>query len=187
MIHYPNDTALLTGSIHKHPFFLKKTSQLWHNRRHLEITVLRFAFNRFRAASRSTFFSLAGLFSNSFSTAALSLSPSPSSSSSPPPSPGQLLIRGRNDRCFAHQQCRLFCLRTNSRCAVHIYFRSKKKNPVGKKKWLKKNKTHLFAHLQTPANKHIFSVNSFHHCDEQSRLKHNRFSSTSCLCLCLSV
>lgn len=129
------------------PLFLKKKpSQLWHNRRHLEITELRFAFNCFRAASRSTFFSLPGLFSNSFSTAALSVSPSPFSSSSLPPlfpsSPGQLLIRGRNDRCFAHQQCRLFCLRTNSRCAVHIYFRAKKKkkNPGGKKSGLKKIK-----------------------------------------------
>lgn len=121
-----------------------KNSQLWHNRRHLEITALRFAFNCFRAASRSTFFSLVGLFSNSFSTTTLSLSPPPFFSSSPPPpfppSPGQLLIRGRNDRCFAHQQCHPFCLHTKSRCAVHIYFRAKKKKNSREKKWLKKIK-----------------------------------------------
>lgn len=42
------------------------------------------------------------------------------------PSPGQLLIRGRNDRCFAHQHCHLFRLSANSRCAVHIYFRGRR-------------------------------------------------------------
>lgn len=85
------------------------------------------------------------------------------------PSPGQLLIRGRNDRCFAHQQCHLFCLSTNSRCAVHIYFR--KKRAVAQKN------THICTF--TNAHTHILSssVNSPRHRDAESRLKYNRFSS----------
>lgn len=129
---YHNDTALLTGSIHKPPpFFFFLNVQLWHNRRHLETGALCSDFNRLRAVSGSTFSPrLSSLIL--CRRPRLSLSPSPSSSTAllrqppSPPSPGQLLIRGRNDRCFARQKSSLVCLSANGRCAVHIYFRGLK-------------------------------------------------------------
>lgn len=122
------------------PFY----TQLQHNRRRPEISELSFLFNCFRPLRRITV-------SLSFSTAVfyfffpaptiphfISSSLSPLSLFAEQPSSGQLLIRGRNDRCFAHQQCHLFCLSTNSSCAVHIYFSG------GGRRWLER--THIFAH-----------------------------------------
>lgn len=65
-------------------------------------------------------------FSPYTSTAAPPPHPHPHLPFAEQPSPGQLLIRGRNDRCFAHQHCHLFRLSANSRCAVHIYFRGRR-------------------------------------------------------------
>lgn len=110
-------------------FFLN--AQLWHNRRHLETGALCSDFNRFRAVSGSTFSPrLSSLIL--CRRPRLSLSPSPFSFAAlllqtpSPPSPGQLLIRGRNDRCFARQKSSLVCLSANSRCTVHIYLRGLK-------------------------------------------------------------
>lgn len=97
------------------------------------------------------------------------------------PSPGQLLIRGRNDRCFAHQHCHLFRLSTNSRCAVHIYFRGRRgwkkhtrvrtfKKKKGKKKKEARTQTHKQISFLSPAS-------SFYNSDAGSRFKRNRFSS----------
>lgn len=114
-------------------------TQLQHNRRHSEISELSFLFNCFRPLSRSIF-SHPPLLSFFLHCCFLfflpliphfispSLSPLSLSLIAKQPSPGQLLIRGRNDRCFAHQQCHLFCLSTNSRCAVHIYFSGSKEH-----------------------------------------------------------
>ena len=120
--HHPLDKTLFIN-----PFY----TQLQHNRRHPEFSELSFLFNCFRPLHRITV-SLPRL---SFILHCCFLLPPPSHPSlhlflplaslplfAEQPSSGQLLIRGRNDRCFAHQQCYLFCLSTNSSCAVHIYF-----------------------------------------------------------------
>lgn len=163
------------------PFY----TQLQHNRRRPEISELSFLFNCFRPLRRITV-------SLSFSTAVfyfffpaptiphfISSSLSPLSLFAEQPSSGQLLIRGRNDRCFAHQQCHLFCLSTNSSCAVHIYF----SGGGGTVAW---ENSHICAltNAYTHTHKHIFtsSVNSLHHSDAEFRLKYNsslRFASAS--------
>lgn len=122
--------------------------QLWHNRRHFE--------NRHSVSILTTSEQWASLSSNSFPTTtsqplAISLlllvrhRPPPPSS---PPSSGQLLIRGKNDRCFARQKSSLVCLSANSRCAVHIYFRGLKIRRRRRKKQLVFAKVmNLFAYL----------------------------------------
>lgn len=95
------------------------------------------------------------------------------------PSPGQLLIRGRNDRCFAHQHCHLFRLSANSRCAVHIYFRGwrgSKKHTRVRMFFLKKEEKK--AHTQTHKQISFLSpASSFHNSDAGSRFECSRFSS----------
>lgn len=160
------------------PFFLN--AQLSHNRRHLE--------NRHSVPILATSEQRAALSSNSFATTtsqplAISLllrrrSPPPPPPSSPP-SPGQLLIRGRNDRCFARQKSSLVCLSANSRCAVHIYFRGLKKSEGGEKKiFLQKSETYLLIYGWTLSP--VLSVVCSHHCD-------NRFGFSDFACLSLVV
>lgn len=167
-------------------------TQLQHNRRHSEISELSFLFNCFRPLSRSIF-SHPPLLSFFLHCCFLfflpliphfispSLSPLSLSLIAKQPSPGQLLIRGRNDRCFAHQQCHLFCLSTNSRCAVHIYFSGSKEHTY----------LHIYKciHAHTHTHKHILSssVNSLRHSDAESRLKYNRFCSLHFASACVQV
>lgn len=121
----------MTGAFCQDLFIKPFNTQFKHIRRHSEISELVSLLNCFRPLSRrSSFLILSPLLFVCFFFPLpppvilhFISSPLPPSLFAEQPSPGQLLIRARNDRCFAHQQYHLFCLSTNSICAVHIYFR----------------------------------------------------------------